>query len=315
MNAPRKMMDVTPAPSRPVPSGRNRYRHTLLLLERLYASLMKLEDLDRKISLMFDSPSRDSFIGAARQLVDGMWRGVSGDREQMLALLKVAKGKSLFTNLMHRLPYPMALDGFRFVLDNLRQLSVSSESGNHNTLDRIWPVADRILANADTDTLIDHATRIMPYLETPADSKTCKLPMLLSTKFGVTVLLALLVKGEQDHERVSNSAAWQGLLSRAIQVLAALPVPKASGEARDEAKVTVLGRGQSLSSVLRPVKEEGGLSAPLPLIVVSGGREVAPAQHLARCSDHAHSSSLAAAQAALSRLEITPKAPPRPLLP
>jgi len=299
VNAPRKILDVSCCP-RPASS---RLRHTLLLLERLLASLMRLEDLDRKISVMFDSPTRDAFIAAARRLLEQLWAAVSGDPAQMLALLNVAKGKALFSNLLLRLPYLRALHGFRFVLDNLSSLTHSSDSNNHNTLDRLWPVADKIISNADADALIDYASRLSPYLEAPKDGKAGGLPMLLSTKFGLTVFVALLIKGEQQHERVVGSAAWQRFLAAAIQAVAQTQPPEAA-----EPKVKVLGRGQSLSSVLRPA--EAGLGATLPLLAVAGGREPPdPSLHLARCSAHAQSRSLQAAQRALQRLQLAPRPP------
>ena len=67
VNAPRKIIDlevVHPEPGTPstdLQKEMRRHRHLLIFVERLYNSLMALDDMQRKIQLMNDCPTRDKF--------------------------------------------------------------------------------------------------------------------------------------------------------------------------------------------------------------------------------------------------------------
>jgi hypothetical protein len=69
------------------------HRMLLLSIEKLYGQLMELEDLDRKISYLPDSPTRDTFIRLAKELTNEMWKSISNNDEYMRSLLSVRKGK------------------------------------------------------------------------------------------------------------------------------------------------------------------------------------------------------------------------------
>lgn len=237
---------------------------------------------------------------------------------------------------MNRLGPDASESVLKVVLTNLPQLTRNSQPQYQNTLNILWPIADKILANASTTLLVQFASIVLPHLSqntqesdssgTHKDSKEQSdgTPVLAS-KFGISVIVGLLVRGEQEYSEMIKHHDWQEFLSRVIDLLANIPNPSlitdtlvrdsGSGSGKSSTgtpPVVVLSRGQSLSSLTkqRSVATVGRLTPPLPMIAVTAGNGCnisQPSAHLARCTEQAHSEALAAAQSTLQRLEITPE--------
>ena len=247
-------------------------------------------------------------------------------------------------NILRRLNRESAEHVLGVVLANLPMLTRNCQPQHQNTLNIIWPTADDILAHASPQLLVHFASKLLPHLvvkktldtdhepSVGAEKDSCEVTPVLASKFGISVIVGLLVRGEQVYSEMIQHEEWQEFLSRVIALLANIHNPNlitdtlvrdsgsgdtASCSSRPSTgpSMVVLGRGQSLSSLTkqRLLAAEtlgnnlGRLTPPLPLTAVSGVCiSKQPGVHLARCTEQMHSDTLAAAQSTLQRLELNP---------
>ena len=297
---------------------RRTYRLILLTVEGLYRDLAELEDLERKISILPDSPTRDEFSKRSKQLANSMWLDVTKSKSSMIDILSIKKGKTLVAGLVERLGPNAAEKMLTETLTNLPKLTLNSEPDQRYTLNILWPAADKLLASASAEVLVNLATALIPHLSKEKSGKDISLDPILSSKFGISVVVGMLVQGERIHSDVTKHPIWQDFLAKVISLFGGIndykPITNtlvrdgAEGKvAKTTPSVTVLSRGQSLSSLkLRqnnsgPGPANGRLTPPFPL--ANPLQTALPGAHLARCTEIVKSDQLAAAQNTLRNLE------------
>ena len=102
MNAPRKIMDLEVVhldanePTTKLQMEMRMHRQLLLTIEQYYCQIMELEDLDRKIIYLPDSPTRDNFIRCSKKLADEMWSSIRKEAPLLLSMLNIRKGKASY---------------------------------------------------------------------------------------------------------------------------------------------------------------------------------------------------------------------------
>lgn len=324
VNAPRKILDVsavrTSTKSTTEDQSGRSYRELLLFLEKLYGNLMELEDLDRKAAYLPDSPTRDGFMKEARTLANRMWQSITRSQEDFVRILCVSKGITLVGIMANRLGAAATKDMVKTVLANLPKLTSSMPVTNTgHSLNLLWPVTDRLLADASSELLFELAEALLPHLEKTPGNETDQMNPILSTKFGITVVMGLLVCGEHIHTEVITHKIWQTFLSKVISLLGNIPnwgkitgilvrdnednaLVSSSPTSMPAPAVTVLSRGQSLSSLKQQNAQSTSTTPTLAAVSAAATPTPQPSAHLARCTQEIQSSTLAAAQSALEKL-------------
>lgn len=226
--------------------------------------------------------------------------------------------QTLVANLVARLGPTAGETVLGVVLTHLPQLTRNSQPQYQNTLNILWPTADNMLANASPQLLLALASNLLPHLQDTQKAKTSSegdvvvevscsegkdadLIPVLASKFGISVIVGLLLRGEQVYQEIIKYEAWQEFLSRVISVLASVqnphltntlvrdggvdeaskhPTVSTSTSKKPPAPVVVLSRGQSLSSLTKQRGIAGNLASSIPTSTamgsVAGGRCLTP---------------------------------------
>ncbi|KAF2364439.1 Topoisomerase II-associated protein PAT1 [Trinorchestia longiramus] len=250
VNAPRKIMDLqvvhldAKEPTTKLQLEMRTHRMLLLSIEKLYGQLMELEDLDRKVSYLPDSPTRDTFIRHARELANQMWKSISSDAKHMRSLLTVRKGKMLVLTLGRRLGKEAALQAMEVVLSNLPYLTLHSQPQFQNTLYILWPMADELLQTGTQDILLRFAKGLLPYLRSSKTEKESRkeegsaknmsnnkdgneVSPVLESKFSISFMVGVLVQGESAHQKVemNQHEEWREFVSSVSSVMSSVRDP------------------------------------------------------------------------------------------
>ncbi|XP_071528600.1 uncharacterized protein [Panulirus ornatus] len=285
VNAPRKIIDLQVVhldpshPTTPLQREMRKHRHLLLYIEKLFNVMMALDDLERKIRLLPDCPTRDLFKSKSRQEASRLWDSVTATPERLVQLLCIRKGKSLLSRLMGWLGESEYMKLVTTILQNMTLLAKKDVHDHHLTL--FWPITDRLVASASPSRLTDLATALNTQ---GGGAHKTNLISSLYNKFGMSLIMALMVRGEHLQTTLEDSDVWQELLLAVISGLAT---------ASDSTSKT--------SSDVSKTNCEIPQALPSVALAASPYR---PAQHLARCS-HPDPKLLKAAQDKIASLEST----------
>lgn len=301
VNAPRKIIDLQVVhldpshPTTPLQREMRRHRHLLLYVEKLFNTMMELDDLERRIRHLPDCPTRDMFRSKSRTLAARLWANITANPERLLQVLCIRKGKSLICRL---LGWMGEGDQERLVVTVLQNMTLLARKDAHDQqLALLWPATDRLVASAAPPRLLELAAAFINNSSSSsvASPQRNNLSAALYNKYGVSLVLALLVRGEQVHAVLVESSVWQEFLSALITALATSNTTSSSEGAIPK------------STAVDASKNEMAGALPSVALAASPCR---PGQHLARC-DSVESSLLKAAQEKMSQLEAAHSKPPR----
>nr|XP_045587866.1 protein PAT1 homolog 1-like isoform X2 [Procambarus clarkii] len=285
VNAPRKIIDLQVVhldPSHPTTSLQRemrKHRHLLLYVEKLFNVMMELDDLERKIRHLPDCPTRDLFKSKSRQLASRLWSSVTSTPERLVQLLCIRKGKSLLCRLISWLGESEHEKLVMNILQNMPLLAKKDAHDQHLAL--FWPITDRLVASSSHDRMIDLAAALNTQGTTPHKTN---LASALCNKYGVSLIMALLVRGEHLQSTLGGCDEWQELLLAVINGLA-----------------TVSDTTLKTSSDGSKASTEIPQALPSVALAASPYR---PGQHLARCTK-AEPQRLKASQDKMALLEVT----------
>ncbi|CAL4173449.1 unnamed protein product, partial [Meganyctiphanes norvegica] len=278
VNAPRKIVDLQVVhldpkhPTSALQREMRKHRHLLLHIEKMYTTMMEIDDLERKIRLLPDCPTRDLYKTKSKHLASGLWFVAIEAPDRLVQLLSVKKGKSLLSRLMRWLGEN---ECEQLVVCVCQNLSVVAKRDTHDQyLVNFWPAADRLLSTSNSQRLMLLAQAL---LLTPHQGHKSNLQHALNNKFGMSLVVGLLVRGEELHSELEKQTLWQEFLASTIMALT------------DTQK--------SLDSA------KSDLAVPLPSITVAASPQK-PWQHLGRCG-RIEAGSLKVAQEKLSSLEVS----------
>lgn len=117
----------------------------------------------------------------------------------------------------------------------------------------------------------------------------------MSLQYGVSLVLALLVRGEQIHSVLVDSSVWQDFLSAIITALATSSASSSSEGAIPKSTATDTSKNE--------------MAAALPSVALAAS-PCRPGQHLTRCT-RVEPSLLKAAQEKMAQLEAAHSKPAR----
>lgn len=272
VNAPRKIIDLEVVhldpthPTTPLQREMRKHRHMLLHIEKLYNVIMDLDDLERKIRHLPDCPTRDVYKTKSRQQAAKLWETCTSPPERLLQLLCIRKGKSLLYRLLMWLDESAYTKLVFTILQNMPMLTKKDTHDQFLTL--FWPITDRLIASANDGILLEIADILVPRGCGEAPQKT-NLVSALYNKYGVSLILALMVRGEQlAYDFIGcgfwQEYRWQNFLEGIVNALVSLPDPN----------------NKSSSDVNKPPSE---LPQALPSVALAAS-PFRPAVHLSRCS-------------------------------
>lgn len=264
VNAPRKIIDLQVVhldpshPTTPLQREMRKHRHLLLHIEKLFNVMMELDDLERKIRLLPDCPTRDLFQSKSRTLASKLWENIHATPERLVQLLCIRKGKSLLVRLLNWLGPNECEKVVMTILQNMTLLSKRDTHDHH--LELFWPITDHLIDLAVHQQLLEFASALIAQGGGP---QKANLVSALYNKYGVSLLMALMVRGESLLANLEDSPEWQEFLLAIITGLVA--VPDNTGKPSNDSSKTPSEMPQALPSVA---------------VAASPHR---PAQHLARC--------------------------------
>lgn len=296
VNAPRKIIDLQVVhldPSHPTTSMQRemrRHRHLLLYVEKLFNTMMELDDLERRIRHLPDCPTRDMFRSKSRTLAARLWANLNASPDRLLQVLCIRKGKSLMSRLLGWLGEG---DQEHLVVTLLQNMTLLSRKDAHDQhLALLWPATDRLVATAAPNRLLELAAAFNNNSSAQASSQKTNLAAALYNKYGVSLVLALLVRGEQVHAMLVDSNVWQEFLSAIITALATTSSSPAS-----EGAIPKTTTSSSTDS------NKNEMAAALPSVALAAS-PCRPGQHLARCVG-VEACLLKAAQDKMAQMEAT----------
>ncbi|KAK7065222.1 hypothetical protein SK128_006936 [Halocaridina rubra] len=285
VNAPRKIIDlqvVHPDPAHPTtPLQRDMRKHRFLLLhiEKLYNVMMEIDDLERKIRHLPDCPTRDLYRSKSRQLALKLWENITLTSEKLVQLLSVRKGKSLLFRLL------MWLDETahtKLVLTLFQNMLLLTKRDVHDQyLALFWPLTDRLIASSNHNLLLEIAKAL---LAQGGATQKANISSALYSKYGVSLILAMMVRGEQLSSDIEKYDVWQDLLAAVIGILSS-PSDSFSSKPLSDS-------GKSSSDFAQALPSVALAASPFP-----------PAVHLARCN-RVDPQSIKASQEKMKLLEM-----------
>ncbi|KAK8387471.1 hypothetical protein O3P69_018196 [Scylla paramamosain] len=294
VNAPRKIIDLQVVhldPSHPTTSMQRemrRHRHLLLYVEKLFNKMMELDDLERRIRHLPDCPTRDMFRSKSRTLAARLWTNLNATPDRLLQVLCIRKGKSLVSRLLGWLGEG---DQEHLVVTLLQNMTLLSRKDAHDQhLALLWPATDRLVATAAPNRLLELAAAFNNNSSAQVPSQKTNLAAALYNKYGVSLVLALLVRGEQVHAMLVDSNVWQEFLSAIITALATT-----SSSPANEGAIPKTTTSSSADS------NKNEMAAALPSVALAAS-PCRPGQHLARCVG-VEASLLKAAQDKMAQME------------
>ncbi|KAG0722138.1 Protein PAT1 1 [Chionoecetes opilio] len=296
VNAPRKIIDLQVVhldPSHPTTSMQRemrRHRHLLLYLEKLFNTMMELDDLERRIRHLPDCPTRDMFRSKSRTLSARLWSTLNATPDRLMQVLCIRKGKSLVSRLLGWVGEREQEGLVGAVLQNMALLA--RKDAHDQQLALLWPATDRLVASASATRLLGLAAAFNNNALAPAPSQRTNLAAALYSKYGVSLVLALLVRGEQLHAMLLDSPVWQDFLGAIIAALATSACSPPGEGAVPKATAASATDGN---------KNE--MAAALPSVALAAS-PCRPGQHLARCGK-VEAALLKAAQEKMAQLEAT----------
>ncbi|KAK4315882.1 hypothetical protein Pmani_012907 [Petrolisthes manimaculis] len=282
VNAPRKIIDLQVVhldpshPTTPMQREMRKHRHLLLYVEKLFNVMMELDDLERKIRHLPDCPTRDLFQSKSRKQAARLWQNITAAPDILVQLLCIRKGKSLLNKVIRWLGEEECVKLVRTVLQNMPLLVKKDVHDQHLAL--FWPMTDRLAAAATHVRLLELAVALTSSTSQSSQISTQKtnLATALSNKYGVSLVLAMMVRGEQLQASLAESEVWQEFLA---SVVAALTSPTSLSDSNKA------DMPQALPSVALA-------ASPFP-----------PAHHLSRCNSQADPKLVRAAQDRMALLE------------
>lgn len=224
VNAPRKIIDLQvvhpdPAhPTTPLQRDMRKHRYLLLHIEKLYNVMMELDDLERKIRHLPDCPTRDLYNSKSRQLALKLWENVNVVPEKPVQLLGIRKGKSLLCRLLMWLDESAHV---KLVLALLQNMTLLTKRDVHDQyLALFWPITDRLVASCSHEILLEFANAL---LAQGGSTQKANLSSALYSKYGASLILAMMVRGEQVSSDLEGCDAWQEFLAAIVGILSSLP--------------------------------------------------------------------------------------------
>lgn len=250
VNAPRKIIDLQVVhldpshPTTPLQREMRKHRHLLLHIEKLFNVMMELDDLERKIRHLPDCPTRDLYKSKSHQLASKLWENLTATPEKLTQLLCIRKGKSLLHRLMMWLGESAYMKLVMTILQNMPLLTKRDVYDQNLAL--FWPITDRLIASSSQDPLLEFAKAL---LVQGGASQKANLISALYNKYGVSLILALMVRGEHLSAEIEGCAVWQDLLAAIINALASLPDSTNKPSSTDTIKSSSTELPQALPSV------------------------------------------------------------------
>lgn len=296
VNAPRKIIDLQVVhldpshPTTPMQREMRRHRHLLLYIEKLFNTMMELDDLERRIRHLPDCPTRDMFRSKSRTLAARLWSNLTATPDRLLHVLCIRKGKSLMSRLLGWLGEG---DQEQLVVTVLQNMALLSRKDAHDQLlALLWPATDRMVATAAPNRLLELAAAFNNNSSTQASTQRTNLAAALYSKYGVSLVLALLVRGEQVFAMLVESNVWQEFLSAIISALATSTFSPPSE-----------GAIPKTTTNLSTDANKNEMAAALPSVALAAS-PCRPGQHLTRCVG-VEPNLLKAAQDKMAQLEAT----------
>ena len=178
----------------------------------MYNTLLELEDAERHVHQLPDCPTRDLYLSTTRRLTKKLYRDcISTCGATLLHTLGVRKGKSLIGRLLSWLDESDCVPIVFAVMRNFGQ--VTRRDQQDNRLPTLWPAAERVIATATTEILLNISNLVNEYMNTGAG---VSLPLILTNKVSLILFLAEMKSSSLYYCCSSSSCSCSGSRTHSV---------------------------------------------------------------------------------------------------